>query len=164
MDAALSQELWWNEEDYLQFRLGAIVEDNAGLLRRPLRKRRSRRAQAARANRAACLPDPRSAQALQTRSSSSSASSNMRPVRQHFQFHRPPSYGGSPPLRVQSSTPPPSPKKQPVCATPSRVEDSPPGPTLSARPTGGERGATEDFDGFVSFCGLPGSIATALEC
>eukprot|EP00752_Nemacystus_decipiens_P002433 g2290.t1 len=177
MDSDLSQELWWNQEDYLQFRLGAIVEDNAGLLRRPLRKRRSRRALATRANRATSPPDPRLAQALQNRSGCSGGSggrtsgTGMGPVRQHFRLHGLPARGASPPLRFQQLvTPPPSPEK-PLCAgagagaaaTPG-VNESPAESASFRHPTGGERGSVEDFDGFVSVCGLPGSIATTLEC
>lgn len=150
-------------------RLGAIIEDNAGLLHRPLRKKRSKRAQAMRANRAACLPDPRLAQALQSRTRGSSRS--MRPVRQHFKprSFSLPSYGSPPPLRVQQpATPPPSPEKPlhagAAAAAANRVKESPAESASSPRPTGGKRGPVEDFDGFVSVCGLPGSIATALEC
>lgn len=46
-----------------------------------------------------------------------------------------------------------------------RLTESPAESASSPYPTGaGERGSVEDFDGFVSVCGLPGSIATALEC
>lgn len=89
----------------------------------------------------------------------------MRPVRQHFKFHRLPSGGPSPSLRIQPATLPPSPEK-PLCAggAADRVTGSPAESVPSLRPTSVEKGSVEDFDGFVSLCGLPGPIATALKC
>ncbi|CAN0163256.1 unnamed protein product [Pylaiella littoralis] len=57
----LSDELWWNDEDYLQFRLGAIVEGNGGVLLRTLRNKRSMRVCSR-----VVTAHPRGTQALQT--------------------------------------------------------------------------------------------------
>lgn len=148
--------------------MGAIVEGSAGLLRRTLLKKRSSRLQSARADKEAYSPDPKVAQALQRAHRGSSSSSRIPRPRQQFKLHSMPAYRPRSSLRAHPATPPPSPAKPPVRAGGAvKREDRAPAHEVSAtppRPTKGESASEGEFDGFVSLGGLPGAVASSLEC
>ncbi|CAM9529535.1 unnamed protein product [Scytosiphon promiscuus] len=101
-DARLSEELWWNDDDYLQFRLGAIVDESSGPLRRTYRSTRSKRRQSTGAG----PPAYPSAQAL---GKVDFRSGSMRPFQQQVTARRVPSSSSTP-----SPPPPPRLRFQPM--------------------------------------------------
>ncbi|CAM9766490.1 unnamed protein product [Ectocarpus sp. 13 AM-2016] len=103
LSAGLSDELWWNEDDYLQFRLGAIVEGSSGVLGRTLRNKRSRRIQPPAAARPTYKHGPKIAQVLETMDGHGGGT--LPPIRRQLKVH----VSSSPSFRVQPVTPPPSP-------------------------------------------------------
>lgn len=155
-------------------RLSAIVEGSAGLLRRTLLKKRSSRLQSARADKEAYSPDPKVAQALQRASlqrvyrggGASSSTSILRP-RQQFKLHSLPAYRPPRSLRARPATPPTSPAKPPPRAGGAVEKEGSALVEVAAAPTRPTKGGVapeEGFDGFGSLGGLPGPVASSLEC
>ncbi|CAM9786764.1 unnamed protein product [Ectocarpus sp. 6 AP-2014] len=155
LSAGLSDELWWNEDDYLQFRLGAIVEGSSGVLGRTLRNKRSRRIQPPAAARPTYQHGLKIAQALE--GMDGHGGSTRPPIRRQFKVH----LSSSTSSRVQPVTPPPSPANANESSIGRGVADDMDHPDASGSSPRRKdhKGWTfaEGFDGLVGLGLLPGS-------
>ncbi|CAN0293559.1 unnamed protein product, partial [Ectocarpus sp. 12 AP-2014] len=156
LSAGLSDELWWNEDDYLQFRLGAIVEGSSGVLGRTLRKKRSRRIQPPAAARPTYQHGRKIAQALER--VDGHGGGTRPPIRRQFKVH----LSSSPSFRVQPVTPPPSPSNASESSIGRGVADDMDHPDASGSSPRRKdhEGWTfaEGFGGLVGLGLLPGSV------